>query len=168
MPNVNLWRRNVSYKVKKVAVLGAGTMGAQIAAHFANAGLEVLLLDIAPAELTPQESARGLTLESPPVRNRIANGGFEAARKIKPAAFFAPAAAGLITTGNFSDDLERLAGVDWIVEAVVEKLEIKRDLYARVERHRKPGTIVTSNTSGLPIRALAEGKIGRASCRERV
>ena len=132
-------------------------MGAQIAAHFANAGVEVLLLDIAPNALTPQEQAKGLTLESRAVRNRIVNAGLEAAKKIKPAAFFAPSVVGLITTGNFEDDLEKVAGVDWIIEAIVEKLDIKRDLYARVERHRKPGTIVTSNTSGLPIRAMAEG-----------
>ncbi|HJQ26540.1 MAG TPA: 3-hydroxyacyl-CoA dehydrogenase NAD-binding domain-containing protein [Blastocatellia bacterium] len=148
----------MSYKINKVAVLGAGTMGAQIAAHFANAGVEVLLLDIAPAELTPQEQTKGLTAESRAVRNRIVNAGFEAAKKIKPAAFFAPAVAGLITTGNFADDLAKLAGVDWIVEAIVEKLDLKRDLYARVEQHRRPGTIVTSNTSGLPIAALAEGR----------
>jgi 3-hydroxyacyl-CoA dehydrogenase len=132
-------------------------MGAQIAAHFANAGVEVLLLDIAPKELTPQEQAKGLTLESRAVRNRIVSAGFDAAKKIKPAAFFAPSVVSLITTGNFEDDLEKLAGVDWIIEAIVEKLDIKRDLYARIERHRKPGTIVTSNTSGLPIRAMAEG-----------
>ncbi|MFL6278364.1 MAG: 3-hydroxyacyl-CoA dehydrogenase NAD-binding domain-containing protein [Blastocatellia bacterium] len=148
----------MSYKINKVAVLGAGTMGAQIAAHFANAGIEVLLLDMAPAELTAQEAKRGLTLDSRAVRNRIVNGGFEAARKIKPAAFFAPPVASLITTGNYTDDLEKLAGVDWIVEAIVEKLDIKRGLYAQVERHRRPGTIVTSNTSGLPIGALAEGR----------
>ena len=132
-------------------------MGAQIAAHFANAGIEVLLLDIAPRELTAQEHARGLTLESAAVRNRIVNAGLEAAKKIKPAAFFSPSIASLVSIGNFDDDLEKIKGVDWIVEAIVEKLEIKRDLYSRVERFRKPGTIVTSNTSGLPIRAMAEG-----------
>jgi 3-hydroxyacyl-CoA dehydrogenase len=147
----------VSYKINKVAVLGAGTMGAQIAAHFANAGVEVLLLDIAPTELTKQEQARGLTLESKQVRNRIANAGLEAAKKIKPAAFYSREAVSLITTGNFDDDLEKISSVDWIIEAIVEKLEVKRDLYQRVERHRKPGTIVSSNTSGLPIRAMAEG-----------
>jgi 3-hydroxyacyl-CoA dehydrogenase len=132
-------------------------MGAQIAAHFANAGVEVLLLDIAPKELTPQEQASGLTLASQPVRNRYANAGLEAAKKIKPAAFYSSALISLITTGNFDDDLSKVAGVDWIIEAIVEKLEIKRDLYTRVEKHRKPGTIVSSNTSGLPIKAMAEG-----------
>ena len=147
----------MSYKVNKVAVLGAGTMGAQIAAHLANAGLDVLLLDIAPKELTPQEQAKGLTLESAVVRNRFANAGLEAAKKIKPAAFYSRSLVSLITTGNFDDDLGKLSSVDWIIEAIVEKLEIKRDLYARVEKHRKPGTIVSSNTSGLPIKAMAEG-----------
>ncbi|HXG92711.1 MAG TPA: 3-hydroxyacyl-CoA dehydrogenase NAD-binding domain-containing protein [Blastocatellia bacterium] len=147
----------MSYKINRVAVLGAGTMGAQIAAHCANAGLEVLLLDIAPRELTKEEESRGLTLEHRRVRNRIANAGLEMAKKIKPAAFFSPAVVSLITTGNFDDDLEKVSSVDWIIEAVVEKLEIKRDLFSRVERFRSPGTIISSNTSGLPIRAMAEG-----------
>lgn len=148
----------MSYKIDRAAVLGAGTMGAQIAAHLANAGVEVVLLDIAPKELTQAEQSRGLTLESPQVRNRIAESGLEAARKIKPAAFFSPKAAGLVTTGNFEDDLGRIAKVDWIIEAVVENLEIKRDLFARVEQHRKPGTIISSNTSGISVRAMAEGR----------
>jgi 3-hydroxyacyl-CoA dehydrogenase len=132
-------------------------MGAQIAAHLANAGVEVLLLDIAPGELTPQEQKRGLTLESKQVRNRIANAGLDAAKKIKPAAFFSSSVVGLVSTGNFDDDLHKLPGVDWIIEAVIEKVEIKRDLFSRVDRHRKSGAIVSSNTSGIPIRAMAEG-----------
>ena len=147
----------MSYKINKVAVLGSGTMGAQIAAHCANAGLEVLLLDIAPGELARQEEARGLTLESKQVRNRIVNAGLDAAKKIKPAAFFSPKLAGFITTGNFDDDLEKLSGVDWIIEAIVEKLDIKRDLFSRVAKVRRAGTIVSSNTSGIPIKAIAEG-----------
>ncbi|HJZ66685.1 MAG TPA: 3-hydroxyacyl-CoA dehydrogenase family protein, partial [Blastocatellia bacterium] len=147
----------MTYKINKVAVLGSGTMGAQIAAHCANAGLEVLLLDIAPKELTKQEELRGLTVESKQVRNRIVNAGLEAAKKIKPAAFFSPKLAGLVAIGNFDDDLEKVSVVDWIIEAVVEKLEIKRDLFARVERFRKAGTIVSSNTSGIPIRSMADG-----------
>ena len=145
------------HKINKVAVLGSGTMGAQIAAHCANAGLEVLLLDIAPSELTRQEEARGLTLDSKPVRNRIVNSGLETAKKIRPAAFFSPKSASRVTTGNFDDDLEKVSSVDWIIEAIVEKLGIKRDLFARVERFRKAGTIVSSNTSGIPIKAMAEG-----------
>jgi 3-hydroxyacyl-CoA dehydrogenase len=132
-------------------------MGAQIAAHLANAGIEVLLLDMPPTGLTRQEQDRGLTLESPAVRNRLANAGLEAAKKIKPAAFYSPALARLVTPGNFDDDLSKLAGVDWIIEAVVEKLEIKRDLFSRVETHRKPGTIISSNTSGISIGSMAEG-----------
>ncbi|HTF36791.1 MAG TPA: 3-hydroxyacyl-CoA dehydrogenase family protein, partial [Blastocatellia bacterium] len=147
----------MSYRINKVAVLGSGTMGAQIAAHCANAGLEVLLLDIAPKELTRQAQARGLTLESKQVRNSIVNAGLEAAKKIRPAAFFSTKLEGLITTGNFDDDLEKVSGVDWVIEAVVEKLEIKRDLFARVEAFRKPETIISSNTSGIPIKAMAEG-----------
>ena len=147
----------MSHRINRVAVLGSGTMGSQIAAHCANAGLEVLLLDVAPKELTAQEQARGLSLESKAVKNRIVNSGLEAAKKIKPAAFFSPRVAGLITTGTFEDDLERVSGVDWIVEAIVEKVDIKRDLFARVELFRKAGTIVSSNTSGIPIKAMAEG-----------
>ncbi|HVF91323.1 MAG TPA: 3-hydroxyacyl-CoA dehydrogenase family protein, partial [Blastocatellia bacterium] len=147
----------MSYKVDKVAVLGAGTMGAQIAAHFANAGIEVLLLDIAPKELLPAEQARGLSLDSPQVRNRIASSGLEAAKKIKPAAFFSPSLAGLVKTGNFDDDLAKISGVDWVLEAVVENLQIKRDLFAKVDKHRRPGALVSSNTSGIPIRAMADG-----------
>lgn len=138
-------------------VLGAGTMGAQIAAHLANAGVEVLLLDIAPTALTEQEQKRGLTLESRAVRNRIANLGLDAASRIKPAAFFSPAKKSLITTGNFEDDLNRVKEVDWVIEAIVEKLDVKRGLFSKVDSFRKPGTIVSSNTSGLSISAMAEG-----------
>src|ERR1051325_2214225 len=148
----NTGGQTVSYRVNKVAVLGAGTMGAQIAAHFANANVEVLLLDIAPDKLSKEEEARGLTLESAQVRNRIANFGLAAAQKIKPAAFFSPSLARLIATGNFEDDLAKVAEVDWIIEAIVEKLEIKRDLFARVDKFRRPGTIVSSNTSGISIK----------------
>ncbi|MFP5260331.1 MAG: 3-hydroxyacyl-CoA dehydrogenase/enoyl-CoA hydratase family protein [Blastocatellia bacterium] len=147
----------MSYRVNKVAVLGSGTMGAQIAAHLANAGVEVLLLDVAPTSLSREEEARGLTLDSRQVRNRVVNAGLAAAQKIKPAAFFSPAAARLIATGNYEDDLAKLAGADWVIEAIVEKLEIKRDLFSRVDRIRKPGTIVSSNTSGISIKAMAEG-----------
>ncbi len=147
----------MSCKINKVAVLGSGTMGAQIAAHCANAGLDVLLLDIAPKELTKQEEARGLTLATKQVRNRIVNAGLEAAKKIKPSAFFSTKLAGLITTGNLDDDLEKVSGVDWVIEAVVEKLPIKRDLFTRIEAFLKPDTIISSNTSGIPIKAMAEG-----------
>jgi len=145
-------------RVEKAAVLGAGTMGAQIAAHLANAGVPTLLLDIVPKELTPEEKAKGLALDSKEVRNRFARNGLEAAKKAKPAAFFGPGNAALITTGNFDDDLSKLKECDFILEAVVENLDIKRGLFEKVEQHRKPGAIVASNTSGIPIRQLADGR----------
>jgi 3-hydroxyacyl-CoA dehydrogenase len=143
--------------IEKVVVLGAGTMGARIAAHVANAGVWCALLDIAPAELTPDEQKRGLALTSPEVRNRIVRAGLAAAAKAKPAAFFTRGLENRIVTGNFEDDLKLCAEADWIVEAVAENLEIKRSLFSRVAQLRKPGTIVTTNTSGLPVRRIAEG-----------
>ena len=132
-------------RIDKVAVLGAGTMGARISAHLANAGVPSYLLDIVPPD------ADG------PMRNRIAAAGLEAAVKSKPAAFFEPSLARLVTIGNFEDDLQKLADVDWIIEAVVEDLEIKRSLLRRIEAIRKPGTIITTNTSGLPVAKIVEG-----------
>ena len=132
-------------RIHKVAVLGAGTMGARIAAHFANAGVTSLLLDIVPPD------ADG------PARNKIAAIGLDGARKSKPAAFFEPSLARLVTIGNFEDDLKKLADVDWVIEAVVENLDIKRTLLKRVEAVRKPGSIITTNTSGLPVAKIAEG-----------
>lgn len=148
-------------QIRKAAVLGAGVMGAQIAAHLANAGIPSLLLDIVPRELTAEEKAKGLTLDSPVVRNRIARAGLEAAQKARPAAFFSPELSALITVGNFEDDLAKLADCDWIIEAIVENLEIKRSLYERLEPHLHPEAIVSSNTSGIPIRALVEGRSER-------
>src|SRR3954469_17988942 len=145
-------------RIEKAAVLGAGTMGAQIAAHLANAHIPVILLDIVPRELTPEEEAKGLTLESKEVRNRIARSGLEAAKKAKPAAFFTSDLASLVQVGNFDDDMVRLKDCDLIIEAVVENLEIKRKLYERVEEFRRAGSVVASNTSGIPIRQLAEGR----------
>src|SRR5580658_4318531 len=145
-------------RIEKVAVLGAGTMGARIAAHLANAGIPCYLLDIVPAELTADEKRKGLTLEKPAVRNRIVLGGLDAAKKARPAAFFTPDTAKLITPGNFEDNLAWCADADWIIEAVAENLEIKRKLLERVDAIRKPGAIVTTNTSGLPIRLIAEGR----------
>jgi 3-hydroxyacyl-CoA dehydrogenase len=131
-------------RIHKVAILGAGTMGARIAAHFANAGVQSYLLDIVPPETGSN-------------RNKIAAAGLEAAKKSKPAAFFESSLANLVTVGNFEDDLKKLAEVDWIVEAVVENLDIKRDLLKKVEAIRKPGTIISTNTSGLPVAKIAEG-----------
>src|SRR6202166_3733455 len=143
--------------IEKVVVLGAGTMGARIAAHIANAGVWCALLDIAPAELTAEEQKRGLSLASPDVRSRIVRAGVAAAVKARPGAFFTRGLENRIVTGNFEDDLKLCAEADWIVEAVAENLEIKRALLSRVAQIRKPGTIVTTNTSGLPVRRIAEG-----------
>jgi len=145
-------------RIEKAAVLGAGAMGAQIAAHLANAGVLTLLLDVPPAELNPEEKAKGLSLDNKLVRDRIARNGLEAAVKTKPAAFFLPELASLVTVGNFDDDLERLKDCDLILEAVVENLEIKRQLFERVEQFRRPGSIVATNTSGIPVQSLAEGR----------
>ncbi len=143
--------------IKKVAVLGAGVMGAQIAAHLANAGIPSYLLDIVPKELTEEEKAKGLTLQDLEVRNRIAREGLERAKKLKPNAFFVPELEKLITIGNFEDNLGWLSEVDWVIEAVVERLDIKRELFKKVESVIKPGTIVSTNTSGIRISEIAEG-----------
>ena len=145
-------------RIEKVAVLGAGTMGARIAAHLANAGIPCFLLDIVPFSLNDEEKRKGLTLETPAVRNRIVMAGLDAAKKSRPAAFFTPETARLITPGNLDDNIAWCGHVDWIIEAVAESLEIKRKLFERVEAVRKPGTIVTSNTSGLPIHVISEGR----------
>jgi 3-hydroxyacyl-CoA dehydrogenase len=145
-------------RIEKAAVLGAGTMGARIAAQLANAGIPCFLLDIVPPELTRDEQRKGLTVQSPAVRNRIVMAGLEAAKKARPAAFFTAETARLVTPGNLEDNLTWCGEVDWIIEAVAENLEIKRKLFERVESVRKPGTIVTSNTSGLPIHSIAEGR----------
>lgn len=133
-------------------------MGARIAAHLANAGFPCYLLDIVPRELTPEETRKGLAVDNPAVRNRIVLSGLEAARKSRPAAFFTPENARLITAGNLEDNLAWCGEADWIIEAVAENLEIKRRLFERIETVRKPGAIVTTNTSGLPIRLIAEGR----------
>jgi len=145
-------------QIKKVAVIGAGTMGGGIAAHCANAGMQVVLLDMAPTELMPEEQAKGLTLDSKAVRNRVVNTLFDRVKKSRPAALFTPERAGQITIGNLTDDLNLIADADWIVEVIVEQLEPKRALMERIEQVRKPGSIVSSNTSGIPIAAIAAGR----------
>ena len=130
--------------IRRVAVLGAGTMGSRIAAHLANAQIPSLLLDVVPSATA-------------------ARNGVEAALKGRPAAFFVPESASLITTGNFDDDLAKIADCDWIIEAVTENLAIKRALYDRVIAHRAPGAIVSTNTSGIPLAQIAEGYPGRIS-----
>lgn len=144
--------------IRKVAVLGSGIMGSRIACHFANIGVNVLLLDITPRELTEEEKKKGLTPESPQVRNRIVQSSFDAAVKANPAPLFSKKFASRITLGNFADDLSKIKDCDWTIEVVVENLEIKRKLYDEVEKHRKPGTLITSNTSGIPIHLMAEGR----------
>ncbi|HVQ56197.1 MAG TPA: 3-hydroxyacyl-CoA dehydrogenase/enoyl-CoA hydratase family protein [Pyrinomonadaceae bacterium] len=142
--------------VSRAAVLGAGTMGAGIAAQLANAGIPTLLLDIAPKELTPEEEKKGCALESPVVRNRIVNTLFEASKKLKPAAYMLSDNAKLVKTGNFTDDMSQLKGCDLVIEAVVENLDIKHKVFAEVEKHRKPGSVIATNTSGIPIDSIAE------------
>ncbi len=143
--------------IRKAAVLGAGVMGAAIAAHLANAGIPTLLLDIVPREPNDDEKKKGLTLQSPAVRNRFAVAGLEAAKKASPAAFGHKSRARLVTPGNFEDDLAQLKDVDWVVEAVVERLDIKLGLFAKVCAHLKSGALLTTNTSGLSVNAMAEG-----------
>ena len=133
-------------------------MGSRIACHFANIGVQVLLLDIAPKELSAEEVAKGLTLESPAVRNRIVNAAFQQTLKSKPASLYQAGFASNIQVGNFEDNLSNISDVDWIMEVVVENLAIKKSLYDRVEQFRTPGTLITSNTSGIPIHLMAEGR----------
>jgi 3-hydroxyacyl-CoA dehydrogenase len=143
--------------IRKVAVLGAGTMGARIAANLANAGVPCVLLDMVPKELTPREQARGLALYDPQVRNRLVQAGLDAASKSRPAAFFVPEATRMITIGNFEDGLDELSTCDWIIEAVAEDRAAKRALLGRVQAIRASQAIVSSNTSGISISSLSEG-----------
>ncbi len=144
--------------IRRVAVIGAGTMGAAIAGHLANAGIPCFLLDITPNSLTSSEAAQGLTLDSPLVRNRIVREGYERMRKAKPANLVNEKAADLIKVGNTEDHFGWLGEADWIIEVIVERLDLKQVLMARIEAIRKPESIVSSNTSGLPIHAIAEGR----------
>ena len=150
--------RNSQYRqIKRVAVVGAGTMGAQIAAHIANVGIPCDLLDIPPTELTPEERANHLTLDNPAVRNRIAQSALDRMKSAKTRSpFYVPDAAELIRVGNFHDHAEWLADANWIIEAVVENLDVKKQVHARINQHRRHGTLVSSNTSGISIRNIAE------------
>lgn len=145
-------------QIKKAAVLGSGVMGSGIAAHLANIGIPTLLLDIAPRELTDAEKAKGLTLENNEVRNRISEGNRQKLLKQKPAPLTSKKNIALIEAGNFEDDMERLKDVDWIIEVVVENLSIKKQVFEKVDQHRKPGSIVSSNTSGISVEAMSEGR----------
>jgi 3-hydroxyacyl-CoA dehydrogenase len=148
----------MSYSINRVAVIGAGTMGAAIAAHLANVGIPSYLLDIAPQELTPAEEKKGLTLDHPEVRNRIVNQGLERCLKARPANFYVKDDADLVTTGNLDDNFDWVGEADWIIEAIVERLDIKQQLMARIDEVRKPHAIVSTNTSGIPIHQIAEGR----------
>jgi len=144
--------------IRKVAVLGSGVMGSAIACHFANVGCEVLLLDITPKELTEEEKAKGFTLESKAVRNRVVQGSFDRSIKSNPAPLMSKKFASRISLGNFDDDLSKIKNYDWTIEVVVENLDIKKKVYEQVEKYRTPGTLITSNTSGIPIHLMAEGR----------
>ncbi|MFD0962812.1 3-hydroxyacyl-CoA dehydrogenase/enoyl-CoA hydratase family protein [Pseudofulvibacter geojedonensis] len=145
-------------RIKKVAVIGSGIMGSGIACHFANIGTEVLLLDILPRELNKKETAKGLSLEDKEVRNRLVNDQLTAALKSKPSPIYHKDFASRITTGNLEDDLHKIADVDWIIEVVVERLDIKKSVFEKIEKYRKSGTLITTNTSGIPIQFMNEGR----------
>lgn len=145
-------------RINKVAVLGSGVMGSGIACHFANIGLEVLLIDIVPRELNKAEEAKGLTLESKVVRNRIVNDALAASLKSKPSPIYDQKFAKRITTGNFDDDLAKIKDYDWVIEVVVERLDIKQMVFDKVEKLRKPGSLVTTNTSGISVEKMIEGR----------
>ena len=145
-------------RIKKVAIVGSGIMGSGIACHFANIGVEVLLLDIVPRELNDKEKAKGLSLEDKVVRNRLVNDALKASLKSKPSPIYSQKFANRITTGNLEDDLHKIANVDWVMEVVVERLDIKQKVFEQIEKHRTPGTLITSNTSGIPIKFMNEGR----------
>ncbi|MDF3029183.1 MAG: 3-hydroxyacyl-CoA dehydrogenase [Fluviicola sp.] len=144
--------------IKKVAILGSGVMGSRIACHFANVGCEVLLLDILPKEPNDAEKAKGLTIESKPVRNRIVNEALQFALTSNPSPIYLKSFASRIQTGNFEDDMPKIAEVDWIIEVVIERLDIKQQVFTNVEKFRKPGTLISTNTSGIPIHLMLDGR----------
>ncbi|MBS1778213.1 MAG: 3-hydroxyacyl-CoA dehydrogenase/enoyl-CoA hydratase family protein [Bacteroidetes bacterium] len=144
--------------IRKVAVVGSGVMGSRIACHFAGIGVQALLLDIVPRELTDAEKAKGLTLESKQVRNRIVSEALQATLKSKPSAVYTKEVANNIKIGNLDDDLHLIADCDWVLEAVVERLDIKQKVFEQIEKYRKPGTLITTNTSGIPIHMMSEGR----------
>ncbi|MHA7943795.1 3-hydroxyacyl-CoA dehydrogenase/enoyl-CoA hydratase family protein [Formosa sp. 3Alg 14/1] len=145
-------------RIKKVAVIGSGIMGSGIACHFANIGVDVLLLDIVPRELNATEKAKGLTLEDKAVRNRLVNDSLSEALKSKPSPIYHQKFASRITTGNMEDDIAKVKDVDWIIEVVIERLDIKKQVFENLEKHRTLGTLITSNTSGIPIHFMSEGR----------
>jgi 3-hydroxyacyl-CoA dehydrogenase len=144
--------------IRKVAVLGSGVMGSRIACHFANIGLEVLLLDIVPSALTPAEQAKGKTLADVVVKNRIVNDALQSVLKSNPSPIYRKSFVSRITTGNFDDNLKDISTCDWVIEAVVERLDIKQQVFEKVEKFRKPGTLITTNTSGIPVHLLTQNR----------
>lgn len=144
--------------IKKVAILGSGVMGSRIACHFANIGIEVLLLDIIPKELTELEAKKNLSLEDKVVRNRVVNEALQSTLKANPSPIYKKSFASRITTGNMDDDLAKIKNCDWVMEAVIERADIKQQVYEKVEQHRTKGTLITTNTSGIPINSLLEGR----------
>ncbi|PID24194.1 3-hydroxyacyl-CoA dehydrogenase/enoyl-CoA hydratase family protein [Sporosarcina sp. P7] len=148
----------MTYQIRKAAVLGSGVMGSGIAAHLANIGIPVLLLDIVPPKLGADDEAKGLTYDNPQFRNKFAATALEKLQKQKPAPLTTKKSLSLLTPGNFEDHLDQLKDVDWIIEVVVENLDIKKNLYEKIENVRKPGTIISSNTSGISIEAMTEGR----------
>lgn len=145
-------------RINKVAIVGSGIMGSGIACHFANIGVEVLLLDIVPRELTDKEKSKGLTLEDKVVRNRLVNDSLQASLKSKPSPIYSQSFASRIHTGNLEDDIAKVSEVDWIIEVVVERLDIKKKVFEQLDNHRKKGTLISSNTSGIPIKLMSEGR----------
>jgi len=145
-------------RIKKVAIVGSGIMGSGIACHFANIGVEVLLLDIIPRELNDKEKAKGLSLKDSVVRNRLVNEALKTSLKSKPSPIYSQKFADRIETGNIEDDLHKIKEVDWIMEVVVERLDIKQQVFEKIEKYRTPGTLITSNTSGIPIKFMNEGR----------
>lgn len=144
--------------IRKVAIVGSGVMGSRIAAHFAGIGVQVLLLDIIPRELTEEDKAKGITVDNPGWRNRIVNDALQSTLKASPSAVYSKDVAKRISIGNIEDDLHRIADCDWVIEAVIERLDIKQQVFEKIEQHRRPGSLITTNTSGIPIRMMAEGR----------
>src|SRR5712691_11797761 len=146
--------------IQKAAVIGAGNMGAQIAAHLANVGIPSLLMDIVPTELLPEEQKRGLTLKSPEVRNRVTKTLFERAQKLSPSPLFVPEAASLVRIGNVEDNLAEIRDADWVIEAVLEKMDLKKSIHTKIAANARPDALVTTNTSGLSISGMTSDLSG--------
>lgn len=143
--------------IRKAAIIGAGNMGAQIAAHLANVGIPSLLLDIVPTELLPEEQKRGLNLQSPPVRNRITQTLFDKAKKLKPSPLFTPEVASLVRIGNVEDHLAEIKEADWVIEAILERMDLKLAIHAKIAANARPDALVSTNTSGLSIAGMTQG-----------